>query len=199
MENKQTDETESTFADGSAADQQVDLEAAIDEAVQQTKQKEEAVTLSNDEMVSEAQREALRAKAELENFRKRMQRESENLLKYANLPLIREMLDVVDNLNRATEAARSEGADKSSLEEGVEMVAKQFKGVLEKFGCVAIKALGEEFDPNFHEAIGQIPSEEYAAGVVGLEVAVGYRLYDRVVRPSTVMVSTGPAQTDTES
>ncbi len=198
QENQVDDQPAVEPAENAERNGQLDIESVIDEAVQQASQ-QPPPELSNDEKVAEAQREALRAKAELENFRKRMQRESESQLKYANLPLIREMLSVVDNLNRATEAAAVDGADKSSLEEGVRMVAAQFTSVLEKFGCVMIKSLGEEFDPNFHEALGQMPSDEYAAGMVAHEVTLGYRLHDRVIRPSTVMVSTGPAETPSAS
>ncbi|MEZ6133720.1 MAG: nucleotide exchange factor GrpE [Pirellulaceae bacterium] len=154
---------------------------------------EPASAPTDSERVLEAEREVLKARAELENFRKRMQRDSEQQLKYANLPLMRDLLDVVDNLNRAMDVARGDAADSSALLAGVEMVSQQLAGVLEKFGCKPVEAAGSEFDPNVHEAISQMPSEEHAAGTVAQEVAVGYLLHDRVVRPSSVIVSTGPA------
>lgn len=146
-----------------------------------------------DERLAEANREVLRAKAEMENFRKRMQRESDQLLKYSNMPLIRDLLEVMDNLNRAVSAADDDAAANSALKAGVEMVSQQLVGVLGKYGCSRVEALGQPFDPNVHEAIAQMPSEEYESGMVMQEVAVGYVLHDRVVRPTNVIVSSGAA------
>ncbi|MCA9192586.1 MAG: nucleotide exchange factor GrpE [Planctomycetales bacterium] len=151
----------------------------------------EAVEASVDERVVRAEQEVLRVRAEMENFRKRMQRDTEQQLRYANMPLVRDLVDVVDNLNRAVSAAQGEGTAKDALLSGVEMVISQFSGVLSKFGCQPIQAQGAEFDPNIHEAISQMPSPEVESGHVMQEVAVGYMLHDRVVRPSQVIVSSG--------
>ena len=186
---EQTKQSNPMNEDNLANDEPVfEEDNALDEAL-------ESVTgeKSSDERVAEAEREVLRARAELENFRKRMQRDAEQQLKYANLPLMRDLLDVADNLNRAIEAARG-GDNASALLEGVEMVSQQLSNALEKFGCRPIESIGAEFDPNIHEAISQMPSEEQPAGAVAQELAVGYMLHDRVVRPSSVIVSTGPAQ-----
>ena len=152
-----------------------------------------------EQRLAEAERNVLMAQAEMENFRKRMQRESDQLLKYANLPLVRDLLDIIDNLNRASDSAKSEAAksDASKSETsqallaGVAMVTQQFTTVLAKYGCKPIESTGKQFDPNIHQAISQMPSSEHAAGTVANEVAVGYMLHDRVVRPSCVIVSTG--------
>jgi molecular chaperone GrpE len=152
-----------------------------------------------EQRLAEAERNVLMAQAEMENFRKRMQRESDQLLKYANLPLVRDLLDIIDNLNRASDSAKSEAAksDASKSETsqallaGVAMVTQQFTTVLAKYGCKPIESTGKPFDPNIHQAISQMPSAEHAAGTVANEVAVGYMLHDRVVRPSCVIVSTG--------
>ena len=154
-------------------------------------------TYSSDQRLADAQRQVLLAQAELENFRKRMQRESEQQLKYASLPLIRDLLEVIDNLQRATESAEHESATGSGetprqLLDGVKMVLQQLKNALAHHGCQPIEALGQPFDPNIHEAISQMPSQQYAAGLVAHEVGVGYLLHDRVVRPSAVVVSSGP-------
>jgi molecular chaperone GrpE len=162
---------------------------------------------SLEEQLRSAQKVALMAQAELDNFRKRMQREAEQSIKYANLPLVRDLLDVIDNLNRATDSAKAElnkaesqntGARQTesnqALVSGVEMVSQQFASVLAKYGCKPIEALGQPFDPNVHQAISQMPSEQYPAGTITNEVAVGYMLHDRVVRPSCVIVSTGNGQ-----
>ncbi|MBX3419949.1 MAG: nucleotide exchange factor GrpE [Pirellulaceae bacterium] len=152
--------------------------------------------LSLETRLADAEHQVLLAQAELENFRQRMRRESDQQLKYANLPLVRDLLDVIDNLNRATQAAgqdaQSNAAGGQALLEGVQLVLRQFESVLAKYGCQPIRSLGRDFDPNYHEAISQMPSQEHASGVVAHEVAVGYILHDRVVRPSSVIVSTGP-------
>ena len=139
-----------------------------------------------------ANERALRAQAELENFRKRTRREMEEDRRYASLPLIADLLPAVDNLERAVEAAEQTEAG-SGLLEGVKMVRAQLLGILERFHCRKIDAHGVTFDPHLQEAIGKEPSNEYADGVVTRVVAVGYQLHDRVVRPSQVIISSGPA------
>lgn len=169
---------------GSEAEHAADIDQVLEAAIEQDQQTPVPET--------DAEAEVLKARAELENFRKRMQRDAELQLKYANMSLMRGLLEVVDNLQRAIAAASEEGSSIQALREGVELVSQQFVSVLEQHGCKAVEALGTEFDPNFHEAIAQMPSEEYAAGMVMQEVAIGYVLHDRVVRPSNVIVSTGP-------
>jgi molecular chaperone GrpE len=138
-----------------------------------------------------AEKRRLQAQAELENARNRMRRDYEDQLKYASLPLIQDMLTVLDNLYRGLQACEGNAAA-TDLVTGISMVAKQFEESLAKFGCKPIPAEGEVFDPNYHEAISQMPSADVPAGSV-VQVAVrGYQLHDRVVRPSQVVVSTGP-------
>lgn len=178
-----------------------DYDDAIAESLEEST--EDVVHELEDDQVSverrlaDAQRQVLLAQAEMENFRKRMHREMDQQLKYANLSLVRDLLDVIDNLHRATESAsadsvQTENANHKALLDGVKMVLGQMENVFSKYGCKPIQALGQPFDPNFHEAISQMPSKDYAAGTVAHEVAVGYLLHDRVVRPSSVIVSTGP-------
>ncbi len=143
--------------------------------------------------LSAAEQEVLRGRAEMENFRKRMQRDADTQLKFANVPIVRDLLDVIDNLNRAVEAARGDDTNSKALLDGVQMVSQQFADVLAKHGCKAIHAVGTDFDPNIHQAIAQVPSEEHASGKVAQEVAVGFMLHDRVIRPAQVIVSTGSA------
>jgi molecular chaperone GrpE len=138
----------------------------------------------------DANERVLRAQAELENYRKRSRREMEDERKYASLPLIRDLLSVMDNLDRALEAAERNQSS-SGLAEGVKMVAIQFITYLEQHGCRKIAAVGLPFDPHQHEAIAQEPSTEHAAGVVTRIARNGYMLHERVVRPSQVLVSTG--------
>lgn len=140
--------------------------------------------------VQAAEDRALRAQAELENYRKRIQREMAEERKYASLPLIRDLLAVVDNLDRAL-AAAAQSQNTAGLLEGVKMVAHQFGQVLQQHHCSRIATAGTSFDPNLHQAIAQEASAEHEAGIVTREVQVGYALHDRVVRPAQVFVSTG--------
>ena len=133
----------------------------------------------------------LRCRAELENYRKRAAREMAEQRRYANLPLMRDLLPVMDNLHRAIEAAEKTH-DTASLLEGVKMVGQQFGSVLDKHHCTQIAALDEPFDPHLHEAVSQQPSDEHPANTVLVETQTGFQLHDRVVRPSQVVVSALP-------
>lgn len=145
---------------------------------------------------SDANRERwLRAQADLENYRRRVQREMEEDRLYRSLPLVRDLLPGLDNLQRAIDAAGSAAKspqDGDDLAAGVKMVAKQFEDVLAAHSVQAIEAVGHAFDPNLHEAVQQIPSKEHPPLTVIEEVERGYRLHERVVRPSKVIVSSGP-------
>lgn len=152
---------------------------------------EPAADLDPNAKVAEANDRALRAHAELENYRRRAQRELSDALKYANAGLVRELLPVLDNLNRAIEAA-TPSEENQALLEGVKMVAQQFLAALGKHGCTKVEALHAPFDPNVHEALSKIPSEEHPAMTVIHEMLPGFVLHDRVVRPSQVVVSAGP-------
>jgi len=145
-----------------------------------------------EQQVAEFRDRELKAQAELENFRKRLLRDTEQQLKYAVVPFVRDLLEVVDNLNRATDAATASGST-DSLVSGVKLVQSQLATVLGKYDCRPIVSVGQTFNPYHHQAISQMPSAEYAAGIVMHETSVGYILYDRVIRPSMVIVSTGPA------
>ncbi|MBC8871142.1 MAG: nucleotide exchange factor GrpE [Planctomycetes bacterium] len=141
---------------------------------------------------------ALRAQAELDNFRKRSFRQMDEERKYACVLLLRDLLSVTDNLDRAIEAAE-QNENSSSLLEGVKMVGQQLTGVLEQHHCRPINAKGEVFDPHLHEAIAQQPSAEHPAGSVIEVTQVGYQLHDRVVRPSQVLVSSGMPEAQPEA
>lgn len=139
--------------------------------------------------LEEAKDRALRSQAELENYRKRVARDVQTERRYANLPLMREMLPVLDNMARAIEAAE-QTHDVDGLLQGVKMVAQQLQGVLENRDCVKIEALGGPFDPHLHEAVSQQPSDEHRPGTVLQVIQTGFQLHDRVVRPAQVIVST---------
>jgi molecular chaperone GrpE len=138
--------------------------------------------------VQEAGDRMLRAQAELDNYRKRARRELEDSLRYATLPLLRDLLPVIDNIGRAL-AAAEKLTEQSGLVDGVKLVAQTFESVLARHDCKKIDALGKPFDPAFHEAIMQQPSADHPPQTVLLVAQDGYTLHDRVVRPAQVIVS----------
>ena len=127
----------------------------------------------------------LRLMADFQNYKKRVEKEKSDLYSYANEKLITEMLDVLDNFERALE--QDAGGD--SFKEGMEMIFKQLGGVLEKSGLAEIVALGEEFDPNFHNAVMTEETEEYESGTVSGVMQKGYTLNGKVIRPAMVKVA----------
>ena len=144
------------------------------------------------EAADSADQRVLKAQAEAENFRKRLRRDYEDQVKYAAVPLVTDILEVRDNLLRGLQAA-NHSADAGGLQEGVAMVVKQLDDFLVKHAVVPIPTEGEQFDPNVHEAISQMPSE-HESGMVAHVAQAGFKMHDRVVRPSQVVVSTGPAE-----
>lgn len=138
--------------------------------------------------LEETRDRVLRSQAELDNYRKRAAREIEDHRRYANLPLIRDLLPALDNIERAI-AAAEKTQDVGGLLEGVKLVAKQFEDVLARYHCKRIAALHQPFDPNLHHAISQQLSDEFPLHTVVLVSEPGFQLFDRVVRPSQVIVS----------
>ncbi len=130
----------------------------------------------------------LRLSAEFENVRKRTLKEKEEFVKYANEKLILELIDIMENLERGLENTKK-AENKDKLIEGMELIHKQFKNVLEKNGLTPIKALGEKFDPYKHEAMMQTITDEDEDGTILEEFARGYMLNNKVIRYSKVRVS----------
>jgi molecular chaperone GrpE len=129
----------------------------------------------------------LRAEAEMDNYKKRVHKEKLDQLKYGYETIIREILPVVDNLERAIEYSKTH-AQKDSLYEGVELTLKLLKKVIEGFGVNTISTVGQLFDPNFHEGIGVEENQNYEDNVVVKEVEKGYLYNDRLIRPAKVIV-----------
>jgi molecular chaperone GrpE len=143
-----------------------------------------------DELTAQGER-LLRLQAEMQNLRNRTSREIADERKYAALPVVTDLLPVVDNIDRAIEAAEKAG-EAENLLAGFRLVKQQLHSILSRHECVPIPAENEEFDPNFHQAILQQPSTEVPAGHVMMVTQPGYKLHDRVVRPAQVIVSSGP-------
>lgn len=138
----------------------------------------------------EARDQLLRTRAEFINYQKRSKQQAETDRVYAIGNLAHDLLDVIDNLDRATEAIRSSAQE--GIASGLEMVHKQFLAVLAKYGVEPIEALSQPFDPNFHDALMQQPSADAPEGTVVAELGKGYKIHDRVLRPSKVAVSVKP-------
>lgn len=140
----------------------------------------------------------LRAAADLENFKKRAQKEKEEMQRFGNEKLLKDFLPVFDNFDRALDAAKGQ-ADFDSLKKGVEMIRKLFEDTLNKHGVKAFSAKGQPFDPNKHEAMTAAETADMPPNHVFSEVLRGFTLNDRLVRPALVIVSrtpTAPATVD---
>lgn len=135
----------------------------------------------------------MRAVADLENFRKRALREKEDLRQFAAVGLIEDLIPVLDNLGLAIAAAQQQ-TDTKGIVDGVTMVQDQIKGALAKHGIVEIDPANQPFDPHLHDCISHQPSDTVAAEAVMHVVRRGYSLNGRLIRPATVVVSSGPAQ-----
>ena len=131
----------------------------------------------------------LRVNAEFENYKKRMIRESSDRFKFFNLDLIKELLPSLDNIERAISHAKSDHTDVESMIVGLEMVNKMTHEVFEKFGVTRINTVGEEFDPNIHQAVGVVDSDAVPDNQVVEECLGGYSLHGRIIRPAMVRVS----------
>ena len=143
--------------------------------------------------VADAEKRVLMAHADLENYRKRTRRDMQDHAKYASLRLMSGLLASVDNLQRVIQSyEREPNAD--GLAEGVVMVATQITKVLEDHGCKRIDAVGQPFDPNLHQALQMQASDEHPANTVMQDLRSGFQLHDRLIRPTQVFVSTGPAK-----
>jgi molecular chaperone GrpE len=136
---------------------------------------------------------ALRSQADFENYKKRAAREKEEAIKYANSSLLEKLIAIVDNFELGLEAARAEG-EKSPIFSGMSMVLKQLMDFLADSGLQPIDATGRKFDPNLHEAIAHEPSDEVPEGTIIRQTRRGYKMKDRLLRPSSVVVSSGASE-----
>jgi len=141
--------------------------------------------------VEEKQDRLLRALAEVENIKRRTQREREEYIRYANESLLRDLVPVLDNLDRALEAARGTG-EVSGVVGGVELIQRELLKVLERAGVTRYSALGHPFDPTRHEAIARVVSTDAKPGTVIGETLPGYQLHNRVLRAALVSVAAAP-------
>lgn len=173
---------------GERGEATLEVESARREAADKSPAK---LLMEKEEEIAVLQDRLLRLAAETENTRKRLEREKADGISYANESLLRELLPVIDNLERALEHAENAG-DEGALLEGVRMTLKGFLAAIAKHGCAPFESLGKPFDPNYHDAIMQQESADYPEKTVVQELQRGYVLNDRLLRPATVIVSKGP-------
>lgn len=179
VENAEQAEEQDTES-GTAAAEEMTLEEQLQDEVDKARSEAKA-----------HQEQYLRTLAEMENLRKRTQREKEELSKFANENILREILPVIDNLERAVDHAEQAESSEGLLE-GVQMTLTQFSQVLDRFGVKPVESLGEPFDPNLHQAMGQLETDEYPANSVAQQMQKGYQLNERLLRPAMVMVAKAP-------
>lgn len=142
----------------------------------------------------------MRAVADMENFRKRTVREKDELRQFAAASVVEDLIPILDNLGLGLAAAKQQAAgDAKSIADGVAMVIEQFKSTLARHGLKEINPIGAAFDPNQHECISHQPDAKVPEEKVIQVVRLGYTLNGRLLRPASVVVSSGPAQSETKA
>ena len=177
-------------------DQESEETSIEEENIEETKelspleQLEEQIRLKDEELANQKDT-FLREKAELENFKKRLTKEKEDFVQFANERLLKELIQIEDNLERALEVPN---ATFESLKEGVGMIQKQFTAFLKNQKAEPIEALGKPFDPNLHEVLNQQESEEHEENTVIQEYSKGYTLNGRILRSTKVVIAKKPVK-----
>jgi molecular chaperone GrpE len=190
--------TELSEPDTASAAQVEELTAALDAARKEVESLRAQLEFSQGESrklmerLKEDHERSLRAAADLENYKKRAQKEKEEVQKFGSEKLLKDLLPVMDNLDRAMDAA-TKSPDFASFQKGVAMTRKSFEDTLARHGVKPFSAKGQTFDPRLHEAMSQVETAEVPAGQVAFEVLRGYYLNDRLARPAMVVVARAPA------
>lgn len=180
FDNLQAEPSEDSSIEGTASAEASDLQQALDAKAEELK------TLND---------RYLRLAAEFDNYKRLAQRDQRDHIRFGNEQLLKELLPVVDNLERAIKAAK-DGGSGDSLIQGVDLTLKQLNGALGKFGVQPIPTVGQPFDPSGHQAVASVQSDEVPEQHVVEEFQRGYRLHDRILRAAMVTVSTGRGAND---
>ena len=186
--------TEEIKEETAEAAEEVTEEAATEETAEtETEPEEKKEEASDNKEESEAEKQLadmnakyVRLMADFQNQKKRFEKEKADIYQFANEDIVKSLLEVIDNFERALDASQDDG---SKFREGMEMIFKQLMGALEKAGVSEIKALGEEFDPNFHNAVMMEETDEFESNKVSGVMQKGYTLNSKVIRPSMVKVA----------
>ena len=186
-ETEQNQEIESEFEEGSVETEVTESEATESEEVtiESLKKKLEEAEAKAAENLDQL----VRTRAEMENIRRRSERELANAHKYALEKFAQELLPVIDSMEMGVAAASDENADVSKLREGTEMTLKMFEAAIEKFGIKGVHPKGETFNPDHHQAMSMIDSTEHEPNTIIDVMQKGYLLNERLVRPAMVVVS----------
>ena len=167
-----------------------ETEVQEEETAKETEKEEEKAEAKEpdprDKQIEELNAKYMRLMADFQNQKKRFDKEKSDIHQYANEKIVKNLLEVLDNFERALDATKD--AD-PSLHDGMELIFKQLMTALENAGVAEIKALGEEFDPNFHNAVMMEETDEYESNKVSGVMQKGYTLNSRVIRPSMVKVA----------
>jgi molecular chaperone GrpE len=150
----------------------------------------ETVEKEFQEKLKQSEDRYLRLAAEFDNYKKRIARQYEEMVRAANEEVLLQLLELADNLRRGLDAAEKT-TEVESLRKGTELIYQQMNELLKRFGVETIAAVGEKFDPNWHEAVMQIPSEKYDEGTIIQEITSGYKRHGKALRHSKVVVSSG--------
>ena len=187
-------EAEESVGESGAAPPRARTQSGVLDADPVSEKEAEAVASRLREELADSDDRLLRLQAEFENFRKRALRERQEAAQYGSQNLFKDLLSVVDNLERAIAHAReSGGGDLASFLQGVELVQRDLLGVFEKNHVTEIEALGKPFDPSLHEAMAQVESGAVPPNTVIEVLEKGFKLRDRLVRPARVIVAKAPA------
>ena len=186
-------------------DENQDVPLELEEKVEEEKKEETQINLlkerlaKSEEQTKELEDRLLRLAADFDNYKKRMAKEFGYLIKNANENLILQLLDTLDNFQRALNSAKTSN-DYENFHKGVVLIYNHMKEILTKEGLKEIESIGKPFDPNFHEAVTQAESDKYDEGIIMDEISKGYMLNDRLLRASKVAVSKGkPKEEKVES
>ena len=189
----------------SETEQNQDVETEIEETVSESVETE-TEEVSIEDKLAEVQAKAddnwdqlVRTKAEMENIRRRSERDLANAHKYALEKFAQELLPVIDSMEMGVAAAMDENADVSKLREGTEMTLKMFEAAIEKFGIKGVHPKGEAFNPDHHQAMTMIDSAEHEPNMIIDVMQKGYLLNERLVRPAMVVVSSANSGVGTDS
>jgi len=163
--------------------QQAADEPQVNEVTEADSQTVELLT-----QLDEAQQKLLRVQADFDNFRRRTQKEKEELAKYASAKLVENLLPTVDNFDRAI-AASAANQDYDALAKGVDMIFRLLMSTVEAEGLTTMETVGQPFNPEYHQAVMTVETDEYEEGIIVEELQKGYMIKDKVIRPAMVKVS----------
>ncbi len=202
MDNRTIDSELESAASANVENDSPEAAAKLEESTPESARPEEKSWKDSEreyqERIMELEDRYLRLVAEFDNYKKRTARQFEDIIKTANENLIVQLLDVADNFHRALEASIN-SSDFDALQKGTVLIYQHLENILKKEGLERIAALGEKFDPQVHDAMMQIETDDYPDGVVAMEISPGYRLKGKIIRHSKVAVSKGKSASEDDA